>query len=68
MNYCEAKDKFIADWSPETSPELEAMARAEESRMVDGDFLKTPAIWVISSEPRLTRTGPRVVFERKTLL
>ncbi|XP_041849234.1 uncharacterized protein LOC121645029 [Melanotaenia boesemani] len=66
VNYCEAKDKFMADWAPETSPELEAMALAEEKKMVDRDFMKSPAIWIISTEPRSTRTGPRVVFGKMT--
>ncbi|RVE61790.1 hypothetical protein OJAV_G00174130 [Oryzias javanicus] len=66
VNYCQAKDKFMADWSPETSPELEAMARAEENKIVDRDFMKAPAIWIISTEPRGTRTGPRVVFGKRT--
>lgn len=66
VNYCEAKDKFMADWAPETSPELEAMARAEESKMLDRDFMKAPAIWIISAEPRETRTGPRVMFGKRT--
>ncbi|XP_051809534.1 uncharacterized protein LOC127535463 [Acanthochromis polyacanthus] len=68
VNYCEAKDKFMADWSPETSPELEAMARAEENKVLDRDFMKAPAIWIISAEPRGTKTGPRVVFGKKTLM
>ncbi|XP_078028956.1 uncharacterized protein LOC144465005 [Epinephelus lanceolatus] len=65
VNYCEAKDKFMADWCPETSPELEAMARAEENKVIDRDFMKAPAIWVIS-EPRGSKSGPRVVFERRS--
>ncbi|XP_035993637.1 uncharacterized protein LOC118563336 [Fundulus heteroclitus] len=65
VNYCEAKDKFMADWSPETSPELEAMARAEENKMMDMDFMKAPAIWIISTEPQGTRKGPRVVFGKR---
>ncbi|KAM9845071.1 uncharacterized protein ACBR49_011829 [Aulostomus maculatus] len=66
VNYCEAKDKFMADWCPETSPELEAMARAEEKRVADKDFMKSPTIFIISTEPRGSRTGPRVVFGRRT--
>ncbi|XP_058497731.1 uncharacterized protein LOC131467687 [Solea solea] len=66
VNYCEAKDKFVADWCPETSPELEAMARAEENKNVDRDFIKAPAIWIISTEPQVSRTGPRVAFGRST--
>lgn len=66
VNYCEAKDKFMADWCPETSPELQAMALAEEEKMVDRDFIKAPAIWIISSEPRGSKTGPRVVFGKRT--
>ncbi|CAG5896793.1 unnamed protein product [Menidia menidia] len=66
VNYCEAKDKFMADWSPETSPELEAMARAEENKMVDLDFMKSPAIWILSTEPRGSRSGPRVVFGKRS--
>lgn len=66
VNYCEAKDKFVADWCPETSPELEAMARAEENKVVDRDFMKAPAIWFISTEHPANRTGPRVVFGKRT--
>lgn len=66
VNYCEAKDKFVADWCPETSPELEAMARAEENKVVDKDFMKSPAIWIISTEPQATRKGPRVVFGKRS--
>ncbi|KAI3375013.1 hypothetical protein L3Q82_021539 [Scortum barcoo] len=66
VNYCEAKDKFMADWCPETSPELEAMARAEENKVVDRDFMKAPAIWIISTERRGSKSGPRVVFEKRT--
>ncbi|XP_054623934.1 uncharacterized protein LOC129177152 [Dunckerocampus dactyliophorus] len=65
VNYCEAKDKFMADWCPETTPELQEMARAEENKMADKDFNKSPAIWIISTEPSATRTGPRVVFGKK---
>lgn len=64
VNYCEAKDKFMADWSPETSPELLEMARAEEDKMADKDLMKTPAIWIISTEAQGSRTGPRVSFDR----
>ncbi|KAK9539122.1 hypothetical protein VZT92_004252 [Zoarces viviparus] len=66
VNYCEAKDKFVADWRPETSPELEAMARAEENKMLDRDFDQAPVIWSISAEPRGSKSGPRVVFEKRT--
>ncbi|XP_056247123.1 uncharacterized protein LOC130178700 [Seriola aureovittata] len=66
VNYCEAKDKFMADWCPETSPELEAMARAEENKVADRDFMKAPAIWIINTEPRGSRTGPRVIFGKRT--
>ncbi|KAK2822308.1 hypothetical protein Q5P01_022373 [Channa striata] len=66
VNYCQAKDKFMADWCPETSPELEAMARAEENRIVDRDFMKAPAIWILSTEPRGSKTGPRVMFGKRT--
>ncbi|KAM3604563.1 uncharacterized protein V6R79_013105 [Siganus canaliculatus] len=65
VNYCEAKDKFMADWCPETTPELEAMARAEESKVIDRDFMKAPAIWIISTEPNAGKTGPRVVFGKR---
>lgn len=66
VNYCEAKDKFVADWCPETSPELEAMARAEENKMQETDFMKAPAIWIINKEVRRgSKTGPRVVFEKR---
>ncbi|XP_035861041.1 uncharacterized protein LOC118495848 [Sander lucioperca] len=64
VNYCEAKDKFMADWYPETSPELEALARAEENEMIDRDLTKAPAIWIISADAQLSKSGPRVVFER----
>ncbi|XP_077472131.1 uncharacterized protein LOC144086174 [Stigmatopora argus] len=66
VNYCEAKDKFVADWCPETTPELQEMARAEENKMADKDFMKSPAIWIISTEPRGSRSGPRVVFGKRT--
>ncbi|KAM8838387.1 uncharacterized protein ACB058_015111 [Synchiropus picturatus] len=66
VNYCEAKDKFMVDWCPETSPELEEMARAEEKKMADKDLMKTPAIWFISTEPCGSRTAPKVVFGRRT--
>ncbi|XP_037132658.1 uncharacterized protein LOC119137450 [Syngnathus acus] len=66
VNYCEAKDKFVADWCPETTPELQEMARAEENRMAEKDFMKSPPIWIISKEPRGTRTGPRVVFGKRS--
>ncbi|XP_077369975.1 uncharacterized protein LOC144014210 [Festucalex cinctus] len=66
VNYCEAKDKFVADWCPETTPELREMARAEENRMAEKDFIKSPVIWIISKEPRGTRTGTRVAFGKST--
>lgn len=67
VNYCEAKDKFVADWCPETSPELEAMARAEENKMQDKDFMKAPAIWIINTDVRRgSKSGPRVVFGKRT--
>lgn len=66
VNYCVAKDKFMADWCPETSPELEAMARAEENKVVDRDFMKAPVIWIINTERQPGKTGPRVVFGKKT--
>lgn len=68
VNYCEAKDKFMADWCPETSPELEEMARAEQKKVADKDFMKAPAIWIISDvvEARTPRSGPRVVFGKRT--
>ncbi|XP_035025072.1 uncharacterized protein LOC118117162 isoform X2 [Hippoglossus stenolepis] len=63
VNYCEAKDKFMIDWCPETSPELEALARAEENKFMDRDFRKAPAIWILSTEPLGNlKSGPRVVF------
>lgn len=65
VNYCEAKDKFMVDWCPETSPELEALARAEENKMLDRDFMKAPAIWIIATEPESSRSGPRVVFGKR---
>lgn len=68
VNYCEAKDKFMADWCPETSPELEEMARAEEKNSFDKDFLRAPAIWTISDvvDARSSRSSPRVVFGKRT--
>ncbi|XP_059199926.1 uncharacterized protein LOC131979875 [Centropristis striata] len=66
VNYCEAKDKFMVDWCPETSPELEALARAEENKIIDRDFIKAPAIWIISTEPQGTKSGPRVVFDKRS--
>ncbi|CAK6952462.1 uncharacterized protein LOC122994152 [Scomber scombrus] len=67
VNYCEAKDKFVADWCPETSPELEAMARAEENKMQETDFMKAPAIWIINTDVRRgSKSAPRVVFEKRT--
>ncbi|KAL1281171.1 hypothetical protein QQF64_015771 [Cirrhinus molitorella] len=64
INLCETRDKFMVDWCPETSPELEEMARAEEIRVVMEGARYTPAIWIISDgvEPRAPRTGPRVAF------
>lgn len=64
INMCENKDKFMVDWCPETSPELEEMARAEEIRVVMESGRLTPAIWIISdgTEARAPRTGPRVAF------
>ncbi|CAM4585784.1 unnamed protein product [Leuciscus chuanchicus] len=64
INLCENKDKFMVDWCPESSPELEEMARAEEIRVLMEGGRFTPAIWVISdgTEPRAPRTGPRVAF------
>ncbi|XP_040026513.2 uncharacterized protein LOC120815692 [Gasterosteus aculeatus] len=66
VNYCEAKDKFVADWCPETSPELEALARAEENKMIDKDYMKAPVIWIISPEPRGSKSGPHVIFEKRS--
>ncbi|XP_076837451.1 uncharacterized protein LOC143482802 [Brachyhypopomus gauderio] len=66
-NFLETRDKFMADWCPETSPELEALARAEQIKVVmEGE--RTPAIWVIPDgvEPRPARSGPRVVFGKAT--
>ncbi|KAK9980383.1 hypothetical protein ABG768_013748 [Culter alburnus] len=64
INMCENKDKFMVDWCPETSPELEEMARAEEIKVVMEGGRITPAIWIISdgTEGRAPRTGPRVAF------
>lgn len=65
INLCETKDKFMVDWCPETSPELEEMARAEEIRVVMEGNRYTPAIWIISDgmePPRVPRSGPRVAF------
>ncbi|XP_055059686.2 uncharacterized protein [Misgurnus anguillicaudatus] len=64
INPCETKDKFMVDWCPETSPELEEMARAEEIKVLMEGCRPTPAIWIISEgiEPRAPRTGPRVAF------
>ncbi|KAK5888901.1 hypothetical protein CesoFtcFv8_014952 [Champsocephalus esox] len=63
VNYCEAKDKFIVDWYPETCPELEAMAQAEEM-MMDKDPTIAPVPLLIS-EPLGVKSVPRVVFERR---
>ncbi|XP_051554658.1 uncharacterized protein LOC127441366 [Myxocyprinus asiaticus] len=64
IHLCETRDKFMVDWCPETSPELEELARAEEIRVVMEGGKYTPAIWIISDgiEPRPPRTGPRVAF------
>ncbi|XP_056453165.1 uncharacterized protein LOC130387896 [Gadus chalcogrammus] len=68
VNFCEAKDKFMADWCPETSPELEAMARAEQIKVVLEANEYSPAIWIISDgvEPKPARKGPRVAFGAKS--
>ncbi|XP_062308575.1 small integral membrane protein 44-like [Osmerus eperlanus] len=62
----EAKDKFKADWCPETSAELEAMVQAEEVRVLMDGQGNLPAIWVISEgrQPRQPRSSPRVAFGR----
>lgn len=64
----EARDKFMVDWCPETSPELEELARAEQIKVVMETSNHTPAIWVISdgSETRPPRAGPRVAFHKNT--
>ncbi|TRZ00668.1 hypothetical protein DNTS_012304 [Danionella cerebrum] len=64
---CESRDRFMVDWVPETSPELQALeeqARAEQTQLLMEPGHYTPAIWVISDslEPRTTRSGPRVAF------
>ncbi|KAJ3595449.1 hypothetical protein NHX12_004752 [Muraenolepis orangiensis] len=66
VNFCEAKDKFMADWCPETSPELEEMARAEQIKVVLEANDYSPAIWIISDgvEPQPARKGSRVSFGR----
>lgn len=66
VSYWECKDKFQIDWCPETNPELEAMVKAEEYKVLLEGNKSTPAIWVISDgrEPRPPRTGPRVAFGR----
>ncbi|XP_034039884.1 uncharacterized protein LOC117522555 [Thalassophryne amazonica] len=68
VNLCEAKDKFVADWCPETSPELEEMARVVENKMAAEGHMRSPTIWIISDglDPRAIRTGPRVVFGKRT--
>ncbi|KAL6468177.1 hypothetical protein MHYP_G00238540 [Metynnis hypsauchen] len=66
VNFLEARDKFMADWCPETTPELEALARAEEIKVSMEGNVCGPAVWVISDEPRPPRTGPRVVFGKNT--
>jgi hypothetical protein len=68
VNFCEAKDKFMADWCPETSPELEEMARAEQIKVVLEANEYSPAIWIISDgvEPKPARKGPRVAFGAKS--
>lgn len=67
VNWCEAKDKFMADWCPETSPELQEMARVEESKMACKENTNLPAIWIISdgTEQQESRAGPHVVFGRQ---
>lgn len=68
VNFCEAKDKFMVDWCPETSPELEEMARAEQIKVVLEANDYSPAIWIISDgvEPQPARKGYHVAFGRKT--
>ncbi|KAF7661790.1 hypothetical protein LDENG_00254400 [Lucifuga dentata] len=70
VNLCEAKDKFMADWCPETTPELQEMARAEECKMASKNNTNSPAIWIISDgeEPRPARMGPCVMFGRADAL
>ncbi|KAJ8418956.1 hypothetical protein AAFF_G00004550 [Aldrovandia affinis] len=60
----ENKDKFKVDWCPETSPELEELARREEVQVVMEGNKNVPAIWVISdaTEPCSPCTGPKVAF------
>lgn len=65
INFLEQRDKFMVDWSPETSPELEELAREEEIKVVMEGSNRMPTIWVISgTETRVPRTGPRVSFDR----
>ncbi|KAJ7992941.1 hypothetical protein DPEC_G00267290 [Dallia pectoralis] len=60
----ECRDKFQVDWCPETSPELEAMVKAEEVQCLLEGTRNIPTIWVISDgrEPQPPRpgTGSRV--------
>ncbi|KAK1790818.1 hypothetical protein P4O66_014667 [Electrophorus voltai] len=67
INLLETRDKFMADWYPETNPDLEELARAEQIKVVmEGNC--TPAIWVNPDEvePHPGRTGPRVAFGKST--
>ncbi|KAJ8356827.1 hypothetical protein SKAU_G00196210 [Synaphobranchus kaupii] len=62
VDLLQSKDKFSADWCPETSPELEELARAEQIKVVMEGTNTMPAIWVISDEPCPSHTGRRVSF------
>ncbi|TSQ01593.1 Myomegalin [Bagarius yarrelli] len=65
INFLEARDKFMVDWCPETTPELEELARAEQIKVVLESSNQTPAIWVISdgSETRPPRAGPHYLTD-----
>lgn len=59
----EVREKFSTDWCPETTPELEELARSEIKVLMEGDE-QLPAIWVIPDcrEQQLYRHDRRVSF------
>ncbi|KAG5851449.1 hypothetical protein ANANG_G00093560 [Anguilla anguilla] len=66
VNPWECRDKFRVDWSPRALPELEELARAEQTQeeMESDRNRKLSPIWVIPdcAVPRPPRAGPRVAF------
>ncbi|KAL4634772.1 hypothetical protein GN956_G13884 [Arapaima gigas] len=64
VNFCDNREKFMADWCPETSPELEEMAREEQIKVVMQGNEDMPGIWVTldAQDPPPTCSGPRVSF------